>query len=234
GFSTNKPPMFRGIKYNYWTERMITHFESIHIDLWDVTKNGDYIPYDGQVNEIPRGQWTEEQKLRFLINSYAQNVMLCALLKEEYTKVRSFKSVKQMWDTLAITYDRTSQVKRNKLSLLTRKYETFSIEEGKDIQCMFGCFQTFLNELRSLALKNIDSMSLEELVGTLKVHEQELQQDKGTKREKSLALSSQKNKKALSSREQVSRSLSKDLKADDSSDEFEEDEFTFISRKAAK
>ena len=69
--------MFRGIKYNYWTERMITHFESIHIDLWDVTKNGDYIPYDGQVNEIPRGQWTEEQKLRFLINSYAQNVMLC-------------------------------------------------------------------------------------------------------------------------------------------------------------
>jgi len=77
-------------------------------------------------------------------------------------------------------------------------------------------------------------MSLEELVGTLKVHEQELQQDKGTKREKSLALSSQKNKKALSSREQVSRSLSKDLKADDSSDEFEEDEFTFISRKAAK
>ena len=97
--------MFRGIKYNYWTERMITHFESIHIDLWDVTKNGDYIPYDGQVNEIPRGQWTEEQKLRFLINSYAQNVMLCALLKEEYTKVRSFKSVKQMWDTLAITYD---------------------------------------------------------------------------------------------------------------------------------
>ena len=40
------------------------------------------------------------------------------------------------------------------------------------------------------ALKNLDSMSLEELVGTIKVHEQELQQDKGPKREKSLALSS--------------------------------------------
>ena len=73
--------------------------------------------------------------------------------------------------------------------------------EGEDIQCMFGHFQTRLNKLRSLgktydnydhidkilrslsrkwrphvttlrALKNLDSMSLEELVGTLKVHEQ--------------------------------------------------------------
>ena len=48
-------------------------------------------------------------------------------------------------------------------------------------------------------LKNLESMSLEELVGTLKVHEQELQQGKGLRREKSLALSSQKNKKEPSS-----------------------------------
>jgi len=44
-------------------------------------------------------------------------------------------------------------------------------------------------------------MFLKELVGTFKVHEQELQQDEGPKREESLALSSQKNKKASSSRE---------------------------------
>jgi len=105
----------------------------------------------------------------------------------------------------------------NKLSLLTNKYELFTMEEGEDIQCMFGHFQTILNELRSLsrnfdnydhidkilwslsrkctpqvtslrALKNIDTMSLEEHVATLKIHEQELQQDEGHKRGKSLAL----------------------------------------------
>ena len=63
GFPTNKPPLFRGIKYDYWKERMIAHFESIHIDLWDVVENGDYIPYDDQLNEIPRSQWTKQQKL---------------------------------------------------------------------------------------------------------------------------------------------------------------------------
>jgi len=124
---------------------------------------------------------------------------------------------------------------------------------------MFRHFQTILNELRSLgrtydnydhinkilrslsrkwrpqvttlkALKNLDSMFLEELVGTLKVHEQELQQDEGIKREKSLSLSSQKNKKASPSKAQVPRCLSKVLKVDDESEEdSNEDELTFIS-----
>jgi len=76
------------------------------------------------------------------------------------------------------------------------------MEEGEDIQCMFSNFQAILNELRSLgrtfnnydhidkilrslfrkgrlqvttlrARKNLDTMSLEELIGILKVDEQE-------------------------------------------------------------
>ena len=82
-------------------------------------------------------------------------------------------------------------------------------------------------------------MSLEELVGTLKVHEQELQQDKGPKREKSLALNSQKNKKVLSSKEHISRNSFKALKFDNSSNEESEensdkDELPFISWKIRK
>ncbi|KAG5034949.1 hypothetical protein JHK87_009859 [Glycine soja] len=38
----------------------------------------------------------------------AQNVMLCALSKEEYTKVHNFRSAKKIWDTLAVTYEATS------------------------------------------------------------------------------------------------------------------------------
>ena len=150
--------------------------------------------------------------------------MLCAISEEEYTKVHDFRSAKQMWDTLAITYEGTWKVKGNKLSLLTRDYELLSFEENKDIQCILRCLQTILNELRSLgrtydnydhtnkilrslprkwraqvttlrALKNLESMSHEELIGTPKVHEQELQQDEGLEREKSLTLGSQKNKK---------------------------------------
>jgi len=75
---------------------MIAHLESIHIDMWDVVENGNHIPYDNELNEIPRSQWTEEQKPIFLLNSKAQNIMLCSLSEEEYTKVHSFKSAKQI------------------------------------------------------------------------------------------------------------------------------------------
>ena len=65
---------------------MIAHFESIHIDLWDVVENGDYIPYDDQLNEIPRSQWMEQQNLIFLLNSKAWNMMLCAFSKRRLHK----------------------------------------------------------------------------------------------------------------------------------------------------
>ncbi|KAG4924582.1 hypothetical protein JHK87_050122 [Glycine soja] len=76
GYSTNKQPMFRGVTYDYWKEQKIAHFKSIHIDLWDVVENGNYITYEDELNEFPR--------------------------------------------------------------------------KGGDIQRMFGCIQTILNELRSL------------------------------------------------------------------------------------
>ena len=181
--------------------------------------------------------------------------MLCCVIYMESNTPRStsFRSAKQVWDTLVITYKESSQVKRNKLSLLRCKNKLFTMDEGEDIHCMFGCFQTILNELGSLgknfdnydhidkilrslsrkwgprvttlrSLKNLDTMSLEELVRTLKVHEQ----DKGIKKGKSLALGGQKVKKASSTKESSSRPLSKSaskaLSIDNSSnEEFEEE-----------
>jgi len=73
-----------------------------------------------------------------LLNSKARNTLLCALSEEEYTQVHNSRSAKQTW------------VKRNKLSVLTREYELFTMVEDEDIQCMFGHFQNILNELRYL------------------------------------------------------------------------------------
>jgi len=55
-----------------------------------------------------------------------------------------------MLNTLVVTYEGILDVKRNKLSVFICNYELFSMEKGEDVQCMFGCFQTILNELRYL------------------------------------------------------------------------------------
>ncbi|KAL2327460.1 hypothetical protein Fmac_020887 [Flemingia macrophylla] len=136
---------------------------------------------------------------------------MCVLSEEEYSKVHNLNSAKQMWDTLAFTYEGSQEVKGNKLSLLARKYELFEMEENELVQTMFGRFQTIVNELAFLgrtydnfdhidkllpsvprkwrpqvttlrASKDLDKLSLEELIGLLKVHELELQQDDAGKR----------------------------------------------------
>lgn len=55
-----------------------------------------------------------------------------------------------MWDIVALTYKGSTEVKRNKLSLLTCKYEISTMDENENIQSMFRQFQTILNELRGL------------------------------------------------------------------------------------
>ena len=101
GYSTNKPPLFKGIKYDYQKERMIAHFEFIHIDLWDTVEYGNYMPLYNQLNKVPRTSWANAQRQRLLLNYKAQNTLLCPLSKEEYTKIHSYRSAKQMWDTLS-------------------------------------------------------------------------------------------------------------------------------------
>ena len=49
-YSTNKPPLFKGIKYDYWKEHMIAHFEFIHIDLWEIVEHDNYILLDWTIS----------------------------------------------------------------------------------------------------------------------------------------------------------------------------------------
>lgn len=143
GYSTNKPWLFKGVKYDYWKEHMITHFESIHINFWDVAKNGNYIPLNEQLNKVPKTSWTDAKKQKFMLNSKAWNALLCALLEEEYSMVHNYRSARQMWDILSLTYEGLTQIKHNKLNLLTHKYELFTLEEKEDIQTMFGHFKPY-------------------------------------------------------------------------------------------
>ena len=63
-----------------------------------------------------------------------------------------------MRDTLAITYEGMSQIERNKLSLLTHKYELIPMEENEDILSypnfvrgpLFGGMQPSLDHLEVL------------------------------------------------------------------------------------
>lgn len=88
------------------------------------------------------------------------------------------------------------------------------------------------------ASKNLDNLSIEELIGILKVQKIELQQDNEGNKGKSLALIVHKTKKPSSSKS-LPKASSKVVSVDNSSDEYEyeeanEDDLSLICRKIRK
>ncbi|GJR66444.1 zf-CCHC domain-containing protein [Tanacetum coccineum] len=109
-------------------------------------------------------------------------------------------TAKEIWKTLLINYKGNSQVKDNKIDLLVQQYEQFVISEDESIDSAFARFNTIITSLKSLdegyssknyekkflrALhpkwrakvtaieesKDLTSLSLNELIENLKVHE---------------------------------------------------------------
>ncbi|GJW88389.1 retrovirus-related pol polyprotein from transposon TNT 1-94 [Tanacetum coccineum] len=132
---------------------------------------------------------------------------------------------KEIWKTLLITHQGNNQFKDNKINLLVKQYEQFFISEVESIYSTFARFNTIITSLKALdegyssknyvrkflrALhpkwrakvtaieesKDLTSLSLDELIGNLKVHEMIIKKDseivKAEGERKSLALKAKK------------------------------------------
>ncbi|GJT68095.1 zf-CCHC domain-containing protein [Tanacetum coccineum] len=166
-------------------------------------------------------------------------VIYNALPRKEYERIFMCNTAKEIWKTLLITHQGNSQVKDNKIDLLVQQYEQFVISEDESIDSAFARFNTIITSLKALdegyssknyvrkflrALhpkwrakvtaieesKDLTSLSLDELIGNLKVHEMIIKKDseivKAKVERKSIALKAKKE----SSDEECSTSGSED------------------------
>ncbi|GJX97987.1 hypothetical protein Tco_0355006 [Tanacetum coccineum] len=90
-----------------------------------------------------------------------------------------------------VCFETLCQVKDNKIDLLVQQYEQFMISEVESIDNAFAGFNTIITSLKVLD-EDLTSLSLDELIGNLKVYEVIIKKDsemvKG-KREQSRSLS---------------------------------------------
>ncbi|GJW38910.1 zf-CCHC domain-containing protein [Tanacetum coccineum] len=195
------------------------------------TKKDEIVPFDKQNDDL---------KKKLAKNNEAKMVIYNALPRKEYERIFMCKTAKEIWDTLLITHQGNSQVKDNKIDLLVQQYEQFTIPEEESIDNAFARFNTIITSLKALdegfssknyvrkflrALhpkwrakvtaieesKDLTSLSLDELIGNLKVYEVIIKNDsemvKGKREQnKSLALKAKKE----SSDEDSSNSDSED------------------------
>ncbi|GJR62067.1 retrovirus-related pol polyprotein from transposon TNT 1-94 [Tanacetum coccineum] len=180
------------------------------------TKLDEVIPFEKQ---------TDDLKKRLAKNNEAKMVIYNALPRKEYERIFMCNTAKEIWKTLLITHQGNSQVKDNKIDLLVQQYEQFVISEDESIDNVFARFNTIITSLKALdegyssknyvrkflrALhpkwrakvtaieesKDLTSLSLDELIGNLKVHEMIIKKDskivKAKVERKSIALKTNK------------------------------------------
>ncbi|GJX00892.1 zf-CCHC domain-containing protein [Tanacetum coccineum] len=170
-------------------ERFETYVKSKDLDLWHVITHGDFPPI----------QNNPETKKDEIVSFEKQSDDL----KKRLAKNNEAKMV--IYNALSL--------KDNKIDLLVQQYEQFTIPEEESIDNAFARFNTIIASLKSLdeESKDLTSLSLDELIGNLKVYEVIIKKDsevvKGKREQsKSLALKAKKE----SSDEESSTSDSED------------------------
>ncbi|GJT50292.1 zf-CCHC domain-containing protein [Tanacetum coccineum] len=175
------------------------------------TKKDEIVPFHKQNDDL---------KKKLAKNNEAKMVIYNALPRKEYERIFMCQTAKEIWDTLLITHQGNNQVKANKIDLLVQQYEQFMILEEESIDNAFAKFNTIITSLKALdkgfsskncvrkflkALhpkwrakvtaieesKNLTTLSLDELIGNLKVYEEVIKKDSETvksKREQSRSI----------------------------------------------
>ncbi|GJX66532.1 retrovirus-related pol polyprotein from transposon TNT 1-94 [Tanacetum coccineum] len=161
---------------------------------------------DGKDVVTPYEKLDENQKKMLSKNDEAKMVLYNALPKKEYERIFMCDTAQNIWDSLITTHQGNKQVKDNKIDLFVQKYEEFTITDDETIDCAFSRFNTIITSLKALdesfssrnhvrkflrALpskwrpkvtaieesKDLSKLSLDELVGNLKVYEVVLEKD---------------------------------------------------------
>ncbi|GAV86620.1 zf-CCHC domain-containing protein/DUF4219 domain-containing protein/UBN2 domain-containing protein, partial [Cephalotus follicularis] len=154
---------FDGVNYSFWKTRMTIFLQSLDYQLWHIIVNGPRMPtrtIDGVVSPKPENEYNDNDFRMLQLNSKAKHVLFCAIGFNEFNRISSCDSAKEMWDLLEVTYEGMNQVNESKISILVHEYELFVMHDNECISDMFSRFTTIINSLKNLG----KSYSNQELV----------------------------------------------------------------------
>jgi len=109
------------------------------IDAWEIIESGFTKPkttVDNLEVDKPKNQWTDLESKRYRENAKAMNSIICALDKTEYNRISHCVTTQEIWHTLKVTHEGTSQVKESQLAMLSSEYETFTMSKEENVKEM--------------------------------------------------------------------------------------------------
>nr|KYP43238.1 hypothetical protein KK1_035330 [Cajanus cajan] len=105
---------------------------------------------DDEKKEKHWSERSDDEKKRAQYDYRTKNIITSALSVDEFFKISQCKSAKEMWDTLQVTHEGTSDVKRSRKHTLTREYELLKMNHGESISDFQKRFTHLINHLVDL------------------------------------------------------------------------------------
>jgi len=207
---------------------MYSHIMGLDEELWDVFEDGvGDLALDEEGAAIDRKKHTPAQKNMHKKHHKIRGILVAALPRTKYLKMSDKSTAKAIFASLCANYEGSKKVREAKATMLVHQYELFKMKDDESIEAMYLIFQTLVSGLqilkksyvasdhvskilRSLPVrwrpkvnaieeaKDLNTLSVEDLISSLKVHELGLNEHESAKKTKSIALTSKgKSSKAL-------------------------------------
>ncbi|GAV79804.1 UBN2 domain-containing protein, partial [Cephalotus follicularis] len=181
---------------------MTIFLQSLDYQLWHIIVNGPRMPtrtIEGVVSPKPENEYNDNDFRMLQLNSKAKHVLFCAVGPNEFNRISSCDSAKEMWDLLEVTYEGTNQVKEYKISILVHEYELFMMHDNGSISDMFTRFATIINSLKNLGKSYLNQELVRKILrclpkSSLMTHETTMKNHENVevKKKKSIALKASK------------------------------------------
>ena len=133
------PHLFDGTNYAHWKLRMRAFLQSLDEKVWQVVEIGWTKPKEMLAD------WDEAKIKAANFNSRALNALFSAVTNEEFKKISSTETAKEVWTILQTTYKGTKAVKDSKLQRLTTSFEEIKMEDDESFDELYAKVKDIVN-----------------------------------------------------------------------------------------
>ena len=133
------PHLFDGTNYAYWKVRIRAFLQSLDKKVWQAVEIGWTKPTEALAD------WDDAKIKAANFNHRALNVLFSAVTNEEFKKISSIETAKEVWTILQTTYEGTKAVKDSKLQRLITSFEEIKMEEDESFDEFYAKLKDIVN-----------------------------------------------------------------------------------------
>ncbi|KAI3665329.1 hypothetical protein L6452_43953 [Arctium lappa] len=161
--SLSKPPRFSRDNFSLWKNRMMLFLEGADPTIPEYIENGPYepvriiaaVPATATTEAVPERyivkeirQWSDEDKKKVGIDAKAKTIISMALPDEVFHSIMHLKTSKEMWETICVQYEGTTEIQETRKINLVRQYESFIAGKNESLSDVHQRFNCLIIDLR--------------------------------------------------------------------------------------